>query len=270
MRKFGFSWSWKRATGLSSAKGKLSRAIGIPLTRSGRERKIGRVVGILGLGLLGLTRGSGQAAQPTVSGGQQTCGDCGHVWTPRGGKLYSPRCPNCGKSFTNITIQNTGSGCGGCIAVCVVFGVMFAVCAGVLSLSRKTGPQPQPTTQPSPQTRAEAKSPSAKNNALEPTPKPLDEVPLQSKSENKPEPVATRKQDPPRPTEQKPPEPAHTTSGRELRTWHDSSGSFSSTARLKSVANGKVHLVKEDGSEIIVPMERLSDDDKTYIRKQMH
>lgn len=44
-RKFGFSWSWKRAIGLSAAKGRLSRKIGIPLTRSGRQRKLGRMAG---------------------------------------------------------------------------------------------------------------------------------------------------------------------------------------------------------------------------------
>ncbi|MEO6786805.1 MAG: hypothetical protein ABI318_11790 [Chthoniobacteraceae bacterium] len=41
-KKFGFSFSWKRALGISAAKGRLSRKIGIPLTRSGRERKFGR------------------------------------------------------------------------------------------------------------------------------------------------------------------------------------------------------------------------------------
>src|SRR2546428_10864157 len=44
-RKFGFSFSWKRALGISAAKGKISRAIGIPLTKSGRQRKAGRLVG---------------------------------------------------------------------------------------------------------------------------------------------------------------------------------------------------------------------------------
>lgn len=44
-RKFGFSWSWKRAVGISAAKAKLSRQIGIPLTRSGRQRKLGRMLG---------------------------------------------------------------------------------------------------------------------------------------------------------------------------------------------------------------------------------
>jgi hypothetical protein len=40
----GFSFSWKRAVGISAAKGRLSRAIDVPLTRSGRERKVGRLV----------------------------------------------------------------------------------------------------------------------------------------------------------------------------------------------------------------------------------
>lgn len=44
-RKFGFSFSWRRAIGLSAAKGRLSREIGVPLTRSGRQRKLGRALG---------------------------------------------------------------------------------------------------------------------------------------------------------------------------------------------------------------------------------
>ena len=42
---FGFSFSWKRALGISSAKGKISRALGIPLTKSGRQRKAGKILG---------------------------------------------------------------------------------------------------------------------------------------------------------------------------------------------------------------------------------
>ena len=45
----GLSFSWRRAIGVSALKGKISRQIGVPLTRSGRERKAGRIV----LGLLG-------------------------------------------------------------------------------------------------------------------------------------------------------------------------------------------------------------------------
>jgi len=44
-KKFGFSFSWKRALGVSSAKSKISRRTRIPLSRSGRQRKIGRSAG---------------------------------------------------------------------------------------------------------------------------------------------------------------------------------------------------------------------------------
>lgn len=44
-KKHGFSFSWKRATGVSGAKGRLSRKLGVPLTRSGRQRKLGRGMG---------------------------------------------------------------------------------------------------------------------------------------------------------------------------------------------------------------------------------
>ena len=41
----GFSFSWKRTLGVSQAQARLSRQIGIPLSRSGRQRKIGRSIG---------------------------------------------------------------------------------------------------------------------------------------------------------------------------------------------------------------------------------
>jgi hypothetical protein len=41
----GVSFSWRRATGLSAAKGRLSRKTGFPLTRAGRQRKMGRMMG---------------------------------------------------------------------------------------------------------------------------------------------------------------------------------------------------------------------------------
>jgi len=40
-------FSWKRALGISSAKARLSRKIGIPLTGSGRQRKMGALMGCL-------------------------------------------------------------------------------------------------------------------------------------------------------------------------------------------------------------------------------
>lgn len=41
----GLSFSWKRAVGLSAAKGRLSRQLGIPLSRQGRQRKMGKAMG---------------------------------------------------------------------------------------------------------------------------------------------------------------------------------------------------------------------------------
>lgn len=37
-------FSWKRALGVTKAKSKISRATGIPLTKSGRQRKVGKMV----------------------------------------------------------------------------------------------------------------------------------------------------------------------------------------------------------------------------------
>jgi hypothetical protein len=45
MNKGGFSW--KRLMGISQAKSRISRKIGIPLTKSGRQRKFGAAVGCL-------------------------------------------------------------------------------------------------------------------------------------------------------------------------------------------------------------------------------
>jgi hypothetical protein len=63
-RKFGFSFSWKRALGISAFKGKVSKLIRIPLTKTGRERKVGRLVGDLaGSALIAAT----QAASDSTS-----------------------------------------------------------------------------------------------------------------------------------------------------------------------------------------------------------
>jgi hypothetical protein len=41
----GFSFSWRRALGISQAQARLSRQIGVPLSRTGRQRKLGREMG---------------------------------------------------------------------------------------------------------------------------------------------------------------------------------------------------------------------------------
>ena len=53
----GLSFSWKRALGISQAQARLSRKLGIPLSKSGRQRMMGRRMGcilpvILGAGLV--------------------------------------------------------------------------------------------------------------------------------------------------------------------------------------------------------------------------
>jgi hypothetical protein len=50
MNRGGFSW--RRFVGISAAKGRLSRRIGIPLTRSGRQRKFGAALGCFTLVLV--------------------------------------------------------------------------------------------------------------------------------------------------------------------------------------------------------------------------
>lgn len=42
----GLSFSWKRALGITSAKSKIAKATGIPTTKAGRQRKVGKLLGI--------------------------------------------------------------------------------------------------------------------------------------------------------------------------------------------------------------------------------
>jgi hypothetical protein len=44
MSKYGFSFSWKRALGISAAKQRFARQTGMPTTQSGQERKVGRSI----------------------------------------------------------------------------------------------------------------------------------------------------------------------------------------------------------------------------------
>jgi hypothetical protein len=49
-KRFGFSFSLSRLLGISGIKNKISRKIHIPMTKSGREKKVGRIIlSILGL-----------------------------------------------------------------------------------------------------------------------------------------------------------------------------------------------------------------------------
>lgn len=69
----GVSFSWKRATGISSAKAKLSRQIGIPLSKSGRQRKMGKSMGccvlvaFIFVGVVAVVAGSARLLQILAS-----------------------------------------------------------------------------------------------------------------------------------------------------------------------------------------------------------
>lgn len=44
MGRLGLSFSWRRAVGISALKARIARRTGVPLTRGGLERKVGRTV----------------------------------------------------------------------------------------------------------------------------------------------------------------------------------------------------------------------------------
>jgi hypothetical protein len=44
MGKFGFSFSWKRLLGITSAKQSFARKTGVPTTKAGVDRKIGKML----------------------------------------------------------------------------------------------------------------------------------------------------------------------------------------------------------------------------------
>lgn len=43
-KKFGFSFSWKRAIGLSGMRSSFAQRSGIPTTKGGLQRKIGSII----------------------------------------------------------------------------------------------------------------------------------------------------------------------------------------------------------------------------------
>lgn len=43
-KKYGFSFSWKRALGITAAKQNFARKTGIPTSKSGVERKMGKLI----------------------------------------------------------------------------------------------------------------------------------------------------------------------------------------------------------------------------------
>ena len=63
---------------------------------------------------------------------------------------------------------------------------------------------------------------------------------------------------------------SETPAAGDLRTWHDASGRHSLKAAFVSAEAGIVRLRKADGSTIAVPIDKLSDGDRQYIRTGGH
>jgi HEAT repeat protein len=57
-------------------------------------------------------------------------------------------------------------------------------------------------------------------------------------------------------------------SGPNIRTWRDSTGTFQIEATLVGMEGGKVTIKKKDGSQITVPLAKLSEDDQDYVKER--
>lgn len=44
IKKYGFSFSWKRALGITAAKQSFARKTGLPISKAGIQRKIGSLI----------------------------------------------------------------------------------------------------------------------------------------------------------------------------------------------------------------------------------
>jgi hypothetical protein len=53
-----------------------------------------------------------------------------------------------------------------------------------------------------------------------------------------------------------------------LRSWTDLSGKYKLRAKYSGRKNGKVRLKKEDGSELLIPLDKLSKDDQEYLKNR--
>jgi len=75
-------------------------------------------------------------------------------------------------------------------------------------------------------------------------------------------------------TFQKSEEPAEKEPGSQragtIRTWKDATGKFSVEAEFSGVVQGNVRLRKADGSEVAVPLERLSQEDQEWVKNHGH
>lgn len=133
-----FGFSWKRAVGLSSLKSKISRATGVPLSKSGRRQKYGKFLGPLYF--LRLIQGASKPAKQRVA----DVDDEGMV-------------DDCDQESENQ------SGCSGCLVVLLLIGG-----CGYLVMGRNDKSKPaQQVVNQRPVPAADHAAPAIKINAVE-------------------------------------------------------------------------------------------------------
>lgn len=240
-RKFGFSWSWKRASGLSGLKQRISRNIGIPLTKGGRQRKVGRLLG--GFGLLLLLPFFGRRATSPQSDGTDPGTDAG----------------------------SGGCGCCGCSLVLLV----LAVGGMVLSIPSGQWEAKVPNVPPtiSPTTK------DASPNLTDPPSGTTLAKPNEQTVRQEPEKTVPQLTDPPLGPGATPAKPHEETVSRQepekrisqFREFRSADGGFSVSARYIGIEDNDmtVMLRREDNGKLIrVPMDRLSEADQDWIAKK--
>jgi hypothetical protein len=223
-----FSFSWKRAIGLTAARQKLARATGVPTTRQGMKRKFG----FFGLGLLG--------------------------------SMLMPRRTRVAESSAGSSSEPASIG--GCIVALLAIGAVSLLCCGGVgilpSLMTVDAPAPRPTVNNQRQVAMPAQS------NMHPATVADAETIRPSSSIDDPPASSARASIPPIGVADLPiavTPPPTTTTG--TRTWASADGKFATEAEFLYMGGDKVKLRKPDGSEISVPLERLSETDRRWIQE---
>lgn len=157
--KHGFSW--KRAMGISAAKSRLSRRIGIPLTQSGRRRKFGK------WGLRPFFSPAFQSRRVSMPMGHGYCPACGVKFNVRASSIGTvKRCPACGHKFV-LERAPARYGCLpatlGFLGFCVLIYALFQIPWTALTLNSAGSSPPFAANPPA------SASPPSKNPAPQPS-----------------------------------------------------------------------------------------------------
>lgn len=194
------------------------------------------------------------------------CHKCGYTWTPRG-RNYSLRCPNCQEPQLQAPGGCLGllSSLAGCV-IAVILLLLFAsiVIAAIVSLGLFAGSSMPPKNNKEKPLQSATSIPPVKtkenNQAAEVKRDEGSEAPPEAtKVEPTPAAVNETPKQPPLPVDDK----------KSPRLWKDVSGKFSVEATFNGVVNKTdVLLKKADGSTAKVPIEKLSEEDRQWLKER--